>query len=194
MALAHPGEEPAGRHLTLLNHETGERREFDEASVAWLVAENERLQDVVKGLEADVRGWTVRHANLKRDKERDAQRNALWPVARRLFKFWQAECNHPRSAWGLDSFELVAPHLRKHGEALCMVAIAGVAFDHFSTVRKNGTKKRYDDWEFVFRDRKNFEECVNRCPKERRVEIMASFAPELDEPASGQPTLDEGTV
>ena len=43
-------------------------------------------------------------------------------------------------------------------------AIAGAGFDAFSTTRRNGSVKRFDEFERVFGDSGKFEEFVNRAP------------------------------
>lgn len=120
--------------------------------------------DHIAGLQRDIRGWTARYAELKRDKEADAKKNTLWPAAVELFEYWQSVCKHPRAGWDADRFYLVEPFLKSDGMDLCRRAIDGAAFDPFVTTRRNGSKKRHDGWELVFRDRSKFEEFVNKAP------------------------------
>lgn len=149
---------PAHLHAVQFDPETGELIEPE-------CPECRKKQDQIDGLERDVRAWRARYAQLRRDKDREARENPLWPKALELFGEWQAVCGHPRSKWDADSFFLVEPFLKKHGYELCQRAIAGYAFDPFVTTRKNGSKKRHDDWSLIFGDRKHFEEGCNKAPK-----------------------------
>jgi hypothetical protein len=124
------------------------------------------LEDQVKGLERDLRSWRARYADLFRDKEADAKKSKHWPKALELFQHWQAVCNHPRSHFDAQRFWLVEPYLKNDGYELCKRAIDGMAHDCFTTTRRNGTRKRHDGWELIFRDRGKFEEACNRAPKD----------------------------
>src|SRR5690349_2764270 len=84
-------------------------------------------EDVIKGLERDIRGWAARYAELKRDKLAEAEGSPEWPVAVRLFAYWQETTGHMRSGWTLDRFQLVESFLKnktygktiQDREALC---------------------------------------------------------------------------
>lgn len=153
------------RHLHIIDGATGEA--LDECPGC------RARDDVVKGLERDIRGWASRYAELKRDKEAEAKRDPLWPDALRLFKLWRRLCVHPRAGWDADRFEQVRPYLKKHGLGVCERAIVGAAFDAFETVRKNGSKKRHDGWELIFRNADKFEEFANRAPLDFVSELEA---------------------
>lgn len=124
-----------------------------------------RKDDELAGLQRDIRGWAARYAELKRDKESEAQRSRYWPAALEVFEHWQTVCKHPRSGWSADRFFLVEPFLKKHGVEMCKRAIDGYAFDCFVTTRRNGSKRRHDGWELIFGDRGHFEEGVNKAPR-----------------------------
>lgn len=47
---------------------------------------------------------------------------------------------------------------------LCARAIAGAGFDAFSVQRRNGSVKRFDEWERIYG--KGFEEFCNRAPRD----------------------------
>jgi hypothetical protein len=134
----------------------------------------QRRDDEITGLERDIRGWTVRFAALKRDKLAEAKGSPEWPVAVRLFAYWQEQTRHPRAVWSLDRFELIAPFLKNKSygevledrEALCRRAIDGYAFDCFTTKRANGSTRRHDDWSLIFRDAGHMEEGVKKAPRE----------------------------
>lgn len=148
------------RHLHISDAESGEL--LDGCPVC------SEKDDVINGLQRDVRGWAARYADLKRDKEREARKDPLWPAAVRVFEYWQQVCRHPKSEWTVERFELAAPLLKKYGEEMCLRAIAGIAFDPFVTVRKNGTRKRHDGWHLIFKGADKFEEYCNRAPVDWR--------------------------
>lgn len=170
--------EPA-RHLHVIDPETGEIHEQCPGCA--------RLEDEIAGLVRDIRGWAARFAELKRDKDREARENPLWPKALELFGEWRRLCRHPRAAWSADRFFLVEPFLCDYGLELCSRAIAGAAFDAFETTRRNGSVKRHDGWELIFRDRGKFEEFCNRAPKA----AAAGVAPRaVGAPAGAQTAAD----
>lgn len=135
------------------------------------------LEDQMAGLVRDNKGWAQRYAELKRDLDAEAEESTLWPAAVRVFNYWRETCNHARSVFTRDRFELIAPFLEKYGnarrdpeqrlieaEALCRRAIRGAAHDPFVTTRKNGSKKRHDGIDLIFRNADKFEEFCNRAP------------------------------
>jgi hypothetical protein len=162
----------------------------------------QKLEDEIAGLQRDVRGWAARHAELKRDKDAEAEESPVWPAALRVFKYWRTACKHPRSEFTLDRFEMIRPHLEKlaapgkdrstdaaerlaHAEAVCKLAVDGIAFDPYISVRKNGTKKRNDGWHLCFGTRDQFENRCNAAPLERIREVMGP-APTLDQAQATQ--------
>lgn len=124
----------------------------------------QELKDELSGAMRDLRAWRARYAALVRDKEAEAESSQHWPEALKAFEYWRSECKHPRSDWCADRFDLVVPFLKKDGMPFVLRAIDGASFDPFTTERKNGTKKRHDDWGLIFRDRDHFESFVNRAP------------------------------
>lgn len=122
--------------------------------------------DVIAGLERDVRGWAARFAQLKRDKEREAREDPLWPILEALYGVWRRECGHMRSRFSADDFWLAAPHYHRYGWDGCETAIAGARFDCWRTQRKNGSWKRHDDWSAnIFKDRAHVEDMMKRAPR-----------------------------
>jgi hypothetical protein len=144
------------------------------------------MQDQIDGLERDIRGWRTRHANLKRDKNLEAREHELWPQGVKLFSLWKTLCKHGRSAFTQDRFWLVLPFLgpqpegllgaaerlgikeeaEPYGPVICEMAVRGAAFEAYETPRKNGSTKRHDGWELIFRDAAKVEEFANRAPIE----------------------------
>jgi hypothetical protein len=161
------------RRLHVVNAETGETlAEHPE------IAE---LQVIIKGLERDVRTWIKRYDELKRDKEQEAREDALWPQAVRVFQAWQAATGHHRSVFNADRFFLIQPFLKntkQYGPEICLRAVAGIAYDCFSVKRKNGTIRKFDEFERAFKDAASVEERANAAPKDWRE--REPFAAALD--------------
>lgn len=184
-------DEPA---LIVVNPATGEQ-------VGTLDEAQQTLKDEVAGLQRDVRGWAARYAVLKRDKDAAAKESPVWPTALRVFDYWRQQCKHPRSEFSLDRFEMIRPHLERlsaakkgrldsaedrlaHAEAVCKLAVDGIAFDPFISDRKNGKKKRNDGWHLIFETADRFENRCNAAPIERIREVMGPAKAE-------QTTLDQ---
>lgn len=144
------------------------------------------LHDEIAGLNRDISGWRARHAELKRDKLAEALQHPLWPEGLKLFDFWRVECKHPRSQFTQERFWLALPYLGpapealkkaakelgidepdSYGPTICRMAIRGAAFDCYQTKRRNGTTKRHDGWDLIFRDADKVEEFACRAPREQ---------------------------
>lgn len=152
------------RHLVVVDQNTGEQLgDLGDQGVEGCPGCAE-LADVVAGLQRDIRGWTTRYRNLERDRNAEARKHAAWPKAVEAFNHWRTACNHPRSSFDPDRFWLVQPFVERHGLDLVKRAIDGAAFDPFTKPRKNGSVKRFDDWELIFRSAGKFEEFCNRAP------------------------------
>ncbi len=121
---------------------------------------------MVAGLERDIRGWTIRYRELKRDKEADARNDPLWPVALEHFNYWKQATGRKGCEWTVERFELIRPYLKrkKHRDYIGR-AIDGIAYDHYVSTRRNGTKNHHNGWEVLFRDSGRFEEAVNASPR-----------------------------
>lgn len=114
----------------------------------------------------------MRYRELERDKATEAREHPMWAPGEILFREWRTLCKHPNSKWTPDRFWDIEPFLTNGKYApteqgridLCRRAIAGAAFDCFVTQRKNGSAKRHDDWDLIFRNASKFEEFCNRAP------------------------------
>lgn len=148
--------------LRLVNADTGE---FHDPGTC---QECDHKDDVIAGLQRDIRGWAARYAELRRDRELEAKSHALYEPAKDLFGYWKLKCRHGRSRFTAERFELVRPLLEKYGEGACRKAIEGAAFDPFVTTRKNGSSQRHDSWELIFRDAGKLEDFANRAPRESK--------------------------
>ena len=131
------------------------------------IDELQALRDQVKGLERDIRGWTQRYAELKRDKQAEAEADPLWPMAIRCFKYWQAMTGHTRCAWTVERFDMVRPYLKssQYGVSSILRAIAGAKHDPWRKPRKNGSTYVHDMWDHIFAKPATFEEFCNKAPK-----------------------------
>lgn len=162
---------PAERPLRLVP--TGEVPDDAPQTLAEALDVIAEMRDQLDGAEKDVRAWRTRYAILKRDKDREAKNSEWWPIAKRVFDYWRDRCRHPRCAFTIERFRLIEPFLTdsQYGEtlpereALCRRAIDGAAYDPFITKRKNGTSKRHDGIELIFRSPEKFEEFCNRAPR-----------------------------
>lgn len=127
------------------------------------------LEAQINGLQRDVRGWSMRYGELKRDKARLAKEHPLYADAKGAFEEWKRRCNHRRSPFTAERFWLVVPYLEnpKYGLRMVLRAIRGAEHDAFEVARKNGSRKRFDEWERIFKDAGTFEEFVNRAPREQ---------------------------
>lgn len=157
--------------MTVVDATTGEVVELVE--IIELRRELARREDVIAGLQRDIRGWAMRFRELERDRAIEAREHELWPVGESIFRDWRKRCRHPRSVWTPDRFWLIEPFLtnQKYGAALddrialCRRAIAGAEFDAFRTERRNGSVKLHNDWDLIFRSSDRFEEFCNKAPK-----------------------------
>lgn len=153
------------------------------------------LTDELAGSERDCRSWRVRHAELLRDKEAEAQESELWPAALRVFDYWRQQCRHPRAEWTYDRFEMIRPHLERsntgkgkarnltpelvaRNEEICRLAIDALAFDPYVTTGKNGRPYTHDGLHLAFADADTLEARCKKAPAER---IRAVFPPKPEQ-------------
>lgn len=182
-----PIPESAEAMLLVLNPANGETKP--------LIEYTQELEDHIAGLQRDIRAEHVRYENLKRDKDAEARESPVWPAAVRIFDYWRRECNHTRSEFSLDRFEMIRPFLERlsapkrgrseaaqarleKAEAICKLAVDGIAHDPYVTTRKNGTKRFHNGWHLIFGEADQFEERCNAAPMERIREVMGSPKPE----------------
>lgn len=122
----------------------------------------------IEGLEEAHRSAMAKVRMLRRDKDAEARRDALWPQAVEAFEFYKRETGHARTKWSADRFFLLRPYLMDDGLELVKCAIAGAASDPHRASRpnKNGHVETYDSLETIFKNRASFERHVNRAPRE----------------------------
>lgn len=184
---------PAETPLIVVDPETGER-------VGMLAEHTQERDDVIAGLQRDVKGWAARYAELKRDKNAEAQESPVWAAALRVFDHWRLCCKHPGAEWTLDRFEMIRPHLERsntgkgkakkltpelisRNEEICKLAVEGIAFDPYVTTGKNGRAITHDGLHLVFGDADLMEKRCKMAPVERIREVFP--------PKPEQTTLDQ---
>lgn len=146
--------------LRLVNTETGEFE--DRPSYDQLATDLANTTDKLRTAWREVR----RLKNEQEDRHRAHKRRS---EVESLFELWQELCRHPKSKldFGPGSrFERLLWGLQTYDYEMCERAIRGAAFDPFTTRRKNGTMKRHDGIELIFRSAEKFEEMANRAPRE----------------------------
>jgi DnaB-like helicase N terminal domain len=133
----------------------------------------QKLQDELAGANRDLRGWAVRHANLKRDKEAEARADGMWQTAQRLFEYWKRKTGHTRSPFTSTRFYECVPYLRepKYGPEKVERAIVGLVHDPWVTIRRNGTRNNHDNWDRLFKSSDGFEEWCRCAPLDWKSEL-----------------------
>jgi hypothetical protein len=125
-------------------------------------------EDELAELLRKFRGQSRELAELRRDKQADAEANKHWSTLARLFQYWQQECNHPRAEWSWERFEMALPYItrRKYGLEMCIRAICGAKYDPWKPAkpRRNHTSYVHDGWDSIFAKPGSFEEFVNKAP------------------------------
>lgn len=123
------------------------------------------LQDQLDGAQREIAGWRTRYANLERDKDKAAAKDALWLPAQALFEHWRTLTDHKRCKWTPGRFRACEPMLKAYGVEMFARAIAGIADDPYTKVRKNGTTQKFNSWESLTKSVGAFEEYANRAPR-----------------------------
>lgn len=139
----------------------------------------QELEDQLAGAQTEINGWRARHANLKRDVEKEAREDAAYLVAQALFKEHQQATKRTRTKWSADRFYLCLPYLKRYGAEAIERAIAGISFDPWTKKRRNGTERRYDYWEWLFKDTGTFEEALKSA--EPDWQPSGQFSPDKEE-------------
>jgi hypothetical protein len=116
-----------------------------------------QLEDQLAGAEKEIRSWRASYANLKRDREAEAQAHEKWGIAIALWHEWILATGHLKSRWSQDRFWLCAPFLEVDGFVICRWAVWGIAHEPNSKRLSSGLVEVYDSWELCFRNRGTFE-------------------------------------
>src|SRR6266576_1329585 len=140
----------------ILSEETGEEI-FERPGIRILTLQ-------CSSLEKALRAERLAHAKTKQEKEDEMEASPEYEIVIFLFEFWKRICQHPRAVLDLARYRNILPFLAKESVKTCARAIAGAAYDSFAQDNKAGKKVTYNDWEFIFRNRTNFEKEFNRAP------------------------------
>lgn len=148
------------------------------------------LQDQLDGAQREIAGWRTRYANLERDKDRTAAQDALYLPAQALFEHWKTTTGHKNCKWTPSRFRACEPMLKAYGVEVFARAIAGIANDPYTKVRKNGTIQKYDSWETLTKNMGSLEEYANRAPQGWEFTLNIS----IRDDATPRPKLSLGVV
>lgn len=147
------------RQLALVDTATGERVE------PGACPQCEESQAVVEELTKKYKGLLLENRTLKRNKVAELLDAPERPQADLLHAVWKVACKRRRDL-DLRDYERMNAMVRKHGLGKCLQAVAGAAFDPgLSPPRRNGTRKRYDDLELIFRETAKVEDFAERVPE-----------------------------
>ena len=109
-----------------------------------------------------------------RREDKDRWRNhAQWKRCARLFKIWQRATGHFRSQFTIPRFREALPYLEEYEDSVIERAIEGLAYDPYTSPRRNGTNQRHDGWHLLWKSSGALEEYANRAPlnwKENLIE------------------------
>lgn len=181
---------PNGPALRLVvNGETGEVLESRHncPSCANLRVELQDAKDLVKGAESDRKKWVKKYHDLRRDEEKRAMEDPLWPIAAGLFNIWRRATGHVRSDWTFDRYLACERLLRKYGHVTFERAIAGIAYDPWESEQKNGRIEKHDGWDTLCKSADRFERYCNKAPKGWKPTLIVGSKENVD--GSNQPRL-----
>ena len=169
------------RHLRPV--ETGELHADEPQTLGEAITALRDVRLELEGLEEAHRSAMAKVRILRRDRNREARRDGLWPLGVEAFAYWQAQTGHGKSVFTPERFWLVRPYLLHDGIELVKLAIDGAAFDPYRADRPNraGRLEVFDSWETIFKSRGAFERHCNRAPAERVSLVReCGLAPILD--------------
>jgi hypothetical protein len=166
------------RVVQFINEGTGEvvGQHAEDPLTGELEALKEQLADanrIIVGLERDVKAAIIREQKAREDKAAEARGHYLWPLIAIVYTGWQHHCNHKGAAFTSGRFWAAEPYFRSttYGKTLELrvrrvaQAIAGAAFNPYTTRARNGRLMRYDDWEQnVFGSNGKFERFCKLAP------------------------------
>lgn len=112
-----------------------------------------------------MKGLARELGEMRRDKDAEAREHQAWPTAVKLWEYWKEQTGHKRSKWKEDRFWLLLPRLQTFGSENCAAAIAGIAYQHYTEQRKNGSTEHYDSWDCCFGSTEKTEKYIKRRPK-----------------------------
>lgn len=148
-------------HWKLLNSDEAADPKTGELICASCAEKN----DIIAGMEKDLAAWRIRYMNKEREvnDELALEAEEFFAEGKRVFDYWKEKCKH-RGVFDRARYKLVKPFLKRHPIELVYRAIDGAAYDCFTTKRKNGTTKKHDGFDLIFRDAQHFEDFCNKAP------------------------------
>ena len=144
-----------------------------------------RTRELLQKAQDEIAGhiWTQRSQSSKigkyRREEQSVSDHAQWKRCARLFRVWQRATGHTRSRFTAARFREALPYLTEYEDEVIERAIMGLAFDPFTSRRKNGTVQRHDGWHLLWKESTSVEEYANKAPldwKETLEEHAAEVA------------------
>lgn len=134
-----------------------------------------RAQDRISGLD-------LRIIELQVDREQRALEAPERPQVEVIHKLWK-KATGKRRQLHFEDREAIAAAIRKLGFALCIRALAGAKYDPYTRRLRNGTVKRYNDLETIFKSYAKVIDFAERAPKDWKpdaVKIAAVAAVEVE--------------
>ena len=128
------------------------------------------LQGQVEDLERDMRRARARERALLADKAAERRDYPRRDEVQEIVAEWRDVCGHKNARLSDDRFDAVRALLdvakpKPYPREAFSAAIAGAAFDPFTTTRKNGTQEKHDDIELICRNGKTFEGFIKKAPR-----------------------------
>jgi hypothetical protein len=169
----------AARHLYAVKDRVADEN-GELVSPEQLVAEIEKLRVDLKMAQRDVKSKNRRINELEFNAAQDRLTYPRRADVERIFDYWRRKTGHAKAALTPLRFDAIRGILDQQNSDIvngrrvkepaytleqCKLAVDGLAFDHFSKPRKNGSVQVFDDVELAFRDGKHFEEFVKKAPK-----------------------------
>lgn len=144
--------------LRVIDTETGEITEHSGCPHCQQAqAETEELTKKFKGALLEIR-------KLKADRLAEILGAPERPQVELLHAVWKVACKKRRDL-DFKDYERMNAMVKKHGLGKCLAAIAGASYDCAKTPRKNGTWKKHDDLELIFRESAKVLDFAERVPQ-----------------------------
>lgn len=148
------------------------------------------LSDQLAGAENNVRSMRSQLARKNRELAGEVDtEHELFPRVVANFRLWQRLTGHEKTELTADRMKLALPFHNRHTDAEIRQAIRGAAFDPYVTQLKNGTEKRHDGWDLIFRNEDKFSDFSERAPnpgeptftQQARIASARDFASQIAE-------------
>lgn len=106
-------------------------------------------EDALETLHFKMTAMAAEITRLKRDPEEVARQHKLWDEAECAHTWWRLACWHPKTRFEADEFFAAKPRLTERDCGLegLLKSIAGMAFDPYEAVLRNGYTMVYNDFQ-----------------------------------------------